>query len=122
VYEAYNMYGTIAPGTLGWGNYTEHCGGYLWALTEGPLGVDFDSDRESVATLHPHFPSEWTQAQTRIYLRGTRVRIEYARTGGKATVSLVGEEGPAQPIRVVLPAGGAQVIRVAAGVQRTFDL
>jgi hypothetical protein len=122
VYEAYNMYGTIAPGTLGWGNYTEHCGGYLWALTEGPFGLDFDSDGEAVATFHPHFPSEWTQAQARIYVRGTRVKIEYAHTSEKATVSLIGEEGPAQPIRVVLPRGGAQVVRIAAGVQRTFDL
>ncbi len=122
VYEAYTMFGTVAPGTLGWGNYTEHCGGYIWSLVEGPLGLDFDSDRDAVATLNPRFPEEWDRAEARVYVRGTRVRIEYARAGGKTTVSLSGEEGEAQPIRIVLPGGGFEIIRLGAGAQRTFQL
>ena len=120
VYEAYTMFGTVAPGTLGWGNYTEHCGGYIWSLIEGPFGLDFDSDRDAVATLKPRFPEEWDRAEARVYVRGTRVRIEYARTGGKTTVSLSGEEGEAQPIRIMLPGGGSEIIRLGAGARRTF--
>jgi hypothetical protein len=49
------------------------------------------------------------------------VKVEYARSGGKATVSLSGEAGAEQPIRVVLPQGKAQLVRIGAGVKRSFD-
>ena len=122
VYEAYTMDGKVVPGTLGWGNYTEHCGGFILALIGGPFGLDFDSDHEAVATFSPQFPKEWTQSQADIYIRGTRIKVEYARAGGKATVSLSGEAGAEQPIRVVLPQGKTQLVRIGAGVKRTFDL
>ena len=122
VYEAYNMDGTVVPGTLGWGNYTEHCVGFIMALIGGPFGLDFDSDHEAVATFSPQFPQQWTNAQSEVYVRGTRLKIEYTRTGAKATVTLSGEAGAEQPIRVVLPQGKAQVVRIGAGVKRTFDL
>jgi hypothetical protein len=122
VYEAYTMDAKIAPGTLGWGNYTEHCGGFIMALMEGPFGMDFDSDHEADATFSPRFPKAWTSAQAEVYVRGTRVKIEYARAGGKAKVTLSGESGPEQPIRVVLPQSATQLARIGAGVKRTFDL
>jgi hypothetical protein len=121
VYEAYTMDGTVVPGTLGWGNYTEHCGGFIMALIGGPFGLDLDSDHDAVATLAPQFPKEWTYAQADVYIRGARVKIQYARTGGKATLSLSGEAGTEQPIRVVLPQGGTQLVRIGAGVKRSFD-
>lgn len=121
VYEAYTMDGQVVPGTLGWGNYTEHCGGFIMALMGGPFGFDFDSDREAVATFAPQFPDEWTKASTQIYVRGTRMRIEYVRTGTKSTVSLIGEEGAEQPIRVTVPKGTTKIVRIGAGTHRTFD-
>ena len=121
VYEAYRMDGTVVPGTLGWGNYTEHCGGFILALIGGPFGLDLDSDHDAIATFTPQFPKEWTSAQADVYVRGTRIKVEYARSGEKATVSLSGETGPQQPIRVVLPHGGPQLIRIGAGVKRSFD-
>jgi hypothetical protein len=122
VYEAYKMDGSVVPGTLGWGNYTEHCGGFIMALIGGPFGLDFDSDHEAVATFAPQFPKEWTSAQAEVYVRGTRLKVEYARTGAKATVTLSGEAGAEQPIRVVLRRGGTQLVRIGAGGKRTFDL
>ncbi len=121
VYEAYKMDGSVVPGTLGWGNYTEHCGGFIMALIGGPFGLDFDSDHDAVATFAPQFPKEWTSAQAEVYVRGTRIKVEYARTGAKATVTLSGEAGAEQPIRVVLRRGGTQLVRIGAGGKRTFD-
>ena len=121
VYEAYTMSGRVAPGTLGWGNYTEHCGGYIWALVEGPLGLSLESDQEALATLHPRFPQEWSSAQTQLWLRGSRITVDYSRSGGKLTVRMKGEEGPARPIRVVSPKAESQICLIGAGTTKSFE-
>jgi hypothetical protein len=122
VYEAYTMAGKIAPGTLGWGNYTEHCGGFIWALVEGPLGLSLESDQEALATLHPgRFPQQWSSAQTQVWLRGTRIAIDYSRSGGRLTVSINGAEGAARPIRVVFPKGESQICLIGAGTTKSFE-
>jgi len=121
VYEAYTMAGKVAPGTLGWGNYTEHCGGYVWALVEGPLGLSLDNDPEALATLHPRFPQQWSSAQTQLWLRGTRITVDYSRSGGKLIISMKGEEGAARPIRVVSPQGESRIYLVGAGKEESLE-
>ncbi|HXX21836.1 MAG TPA: hypothetical protein VEO19_01650 [Terriglobia bacterium] len=121
VYEAYTMSGKIAPGTLGWGNYTEHCGGYIWALVEGPLGLSFERDREALATLRPQrFPHEWSSAQAQFWVRGTRILLDYNRSGDRLTVRITGEEGAERPIRVVSENGKPQIWLIGAGVTKSL--
>src|ERR1035437_7705349 len=55
IYEAYDMNGKIVQGTDGWGNYTEHSGGYIWAIVEGLFGFNFDSDNKAVASINLNF-------------------------------------------------------------------
>ncbi|MGD0129802.1 MAG: hypothetical protein ABSF46_31155 [Terriglobia bacterium] len=122
VYEAYTMAGKIAPGTLGWGNYTEHCGGYIWALVEGPLGISLESDPDALATVRPgRFPRQWSTAQTQFWLRGTRVLLEYSRSGGGLSVRIQGEGGAARPIRVVSPKGEAEIYLIGEGTTRSLE-
>ena len=120
VYEAYDMYGDIVPGTLGWGNYTEHSGGYLWAVVGGPFGISFDSDAAAVATVSPQFPDNWPSADATVYLRGSRVKVTYERRDGKSILSLEGD-GAAQPVRVILPGGEVRLVHVGAGGRQTFE-
>lgn len=120
VYEAYDMYGDIVPGTSGWGNYTEHSGGYIWAVVGGPFGISFDSDAEAVATVAPQFPEDWPSADLTVYIRGSRVKISYARRQEDATLSLE-SEGAAQPVRVILPGGERRLIYIGAGNPQTLD-
>lgn len=122
VYESYKMDGTVDNGTLGWGNYTEHCGGFLMALLGGPFGVDFDSDHLANATIRPRFPEDWTHAEAEVYVRGTEIKITFNRANGKPTLSLTGEEGAAQPIRVTLPNGEQRIVRIGAGAKESFAL
>jgi hypothetical protein len=119
VYEAYDMYGDIVPGTLGWGNYTEHSGGYMWAVAEGPFGADFDSDEQAVATFAPQFPAEWTTASAEYYVRGTRVRVGYARTGATARLAISGT-GAAQPVRVRTGDGRSEIVQAGTGFNRSW--
>lgn len=122
VYEAYTMSGKIAPGTLGWGNYTEHCGGYIWALVEGPLGVSFDSDPEALATVRPErFPQQWSSAQAQFWLRGTRITLGYSRREGKLILRIMGEEGPARAIRVVSPKRESEIYSVGGGTTKSVE-
>jgi len=123
VYEAYTMFGTIAPGTLGWGNYTEHCGGYLWALTEGPFGIDFDGDQEALAVIHPQFPSDWTAARTRFFLEGTECSLEISRPdSGKPGVIRLSGRGDMRPVRLLLPGRAPELVTIGSGsqVERPF--
>ena len=123
VYEAYTMSGKIAPGTLGWGNYTEHCGGYIWALVEGPLGISMERDPEALATVRPErFPQQWSSAQTQFWLRGTRITLDYNRSGGRLVLTINGEEGPPRPIRVVSPKGGFEIYSIGAGTTKSIEL
>ena len=120
VYEAYDMYGDIDPGTKGWGNYTEHCGGYFWAMAEGPFGVSFDSDGQAVATIEPRFPTEWTSASAEFYVRGTRLQISFARSGGVGRLSLVAH-GDSQPVRIRLPNEQVEIVRAQTGFTRSWS-
>jgi hypothetical protein len=120
VYEAYDMYGDIVQGTSGWGNYTEHCGGYLWAVSEGPFGADFDSDEQAAATVQPRFPAEWTSASAEFYVRGTRLRMIFARSGGMGRLTLSASGAP-QLVRVRLEDGRTEIVRAQTGITRNWS-
>jgi hypothetical protein len=120
VYEAYDMYGDIVTGTAGWGNYTEHSAGYVWAVAGGPFGADFDSDEHAVATIEPRFPSEWTSASAEFYVRGTRLKMAYSRSGGVGQLSLSAMGGP-QQVRIRRPGGGDEVVRAQTGFTRSWS-
>ncbi len=121
VYEAYTMWGTIAPGTLGWGNYTEHAGGYLWALTEGPFGIVLESDGEALATITPRFPGAWSHADTSVQVRGTKIRVDYDRAAGGSRKLTIKGDGEQQPIRLILPGRSPRLIRVGSGVSESVE-
>ncbi len=114
VYEAYDMRGNVYVGTGGWGNYTEHCGGYIWAVIEGPFGISFESDLEATATMEIRFPESWSTADATIFLRGTRITIAFRRDTHDSFLKLFGEGEP-RSIRIILPNGTAQIIRVGTG-------
>jgi hypothetical protein len=119
-YEAYDMFGNISFGTAGWGNYTEHAGGYVWAVIGGPLGVDFDSDEHAVATIAPRLPAEWTSASTELYLRGTKLKMDYSRAGRIGKLSLSASGGP-QFVRVRQPGGTEEIVRAQTGFTRSWS-
>jgi len=121
VYEAYSMWGTIAPGTLGWGNYTEHAGGYLWALTEGPFGIVLESDGEALGTITPRFPETWSHADTTVRVRGTTIQINYDRAAGGSRKLTIRGDGDRQPIRLVLPVRGPRLIQVGSGGSESIE-
>jgi hypothetical protein len=119
IYEAYNMAGEVVPGTQGWGNYTEHCGGFIWSVAEGIFGLRFESDGEAAASLEPAFPRDWSAASIDFYIRGTRCHLEHSSipAGRRLLVSAI---GPAQPVRIRLPGKEASVHLIGAGT--TVDL
>lgn len=121
VYEAYDMMGIIDKGTKGWGNYTEHCGGYVWALSEGPFGLECDSDEQALATMTPRFPPDWTNASMDFYMRGTKLRAEFHRTGTKGTLEITGA-GPAVPLRVTVPGGKSEIAQVGGNAVRKWTV
>lgn len=121
VYEAYDMMGIIDKGTKGWGNYTEHCGGYVWALSEGPFGLECESDEQSLATMAPRFPRDWTGASMDFYLRGTKLRAEYRRSGEKGLLQISGE-GPAVPLRVALPGRKPEIVHAGGSSIRKWTV
>ncbi len=116
VYEAYDMSGKPVGGTLGFGNYTEHSGGYIWAVAEGVFGVDFDSDAEAVATIRPHIPATCASADAALYVRGTRIELRFDSNGKRMTLSA---KGPAQRIRLYTGAR-SEVISAGDGFRRQF--
>jgi hypothetical protein len=119
VYEAYDMYGDIVPGTKGWGNYTEHCGGYIWAVAGGPFGTDFDSDAQAAATIKPQFPEGMTSASGDFYLRSTRFSMVYSLAGEKGQLTLSANGRP-QPVRVRLPDGREEIVRLETGFKKNW--
>jgi hypothetical protein len=114
VYEAYDMDGNVVLGTDGWGNYTEHSGGYIWSLIEGPFGITFDSDSVAKATINHRIPESWNSATAVFYIRGTRVLIKYKRTGKNLQLNF-DANGPLQPIRIILQDGKSKVMKVGTG-------
>ena len=74
IYEGYSMNGNFEQGcsTKGYGDYTEHCAGLVWAVVEGIFGARLDSDMSdnTVAAIEPQFPPEWRTASMRVPLRG----------------------------------------------------
>lgn len=85
IYEGYSMKGDFKKGggcsTKGFGDYTEHCGGYIWAVVEGMFGLNLDSDsaKRTVASIYPQLPPEWNTASLRIPLRGMELRLKWER-------------------------------------------
>ena len=118
IYEAYDMSGRLAPGTSGWGNYTEHIGGYFWSVIDGPFGMDFTRDAEASATIRPRFPASWSGAEAILYLRGARVKAAYS-SGIKGRGLSLQVEGAPRTLRVILPAGKVRIVKVTPGNPRT---
>lgn len=114
IYEAYDMSGNLASGTSGWGNYTEHIGGYFWSVIEGPFGIDFTRDSEASAAIRPRFPASWTSADAAVYIRGAKVKVSYSSGNAGRVLSLMGEGEP-RSIRIVPPNGKARVVKVGMG-------
>lgn len=114
IYEAYDMAGNLAHGTSGWGNYTEHIGGYLWSVIEGPFGIELTKDAQADATIQPRFPASWTNADAVIYLRGSRLKISYSCGAAGRALSLWGEGEP-RAIRIKPPVGNARIVKVGSG-------
>lgn len=114
VYEAYDMEGKVVPGTAGWGNYTEHAGGYLWAMVEGPFGIDFESDNEAVANVRPRYPDFWKSAEVELFIRGMKCRIAFQRKPDVTEYTISGE-GPRQPIRMILPGQPPKIYQIGDG-------
>ena len=110
IYEAYDMNGKIVEGTYGWGNYTEHSGGYIWAIVEGIFGFSFDSDNNASATMNPNFPDNWTNAEISVIIRGTKVHVSYSHLQERQ-LKFTGE-GKIQRLRIKLPDGKTQIILV----------
>lgn len=117
VYEAYDMKGEPVRGTLGFGNYTEHSGGYIWAVAEGLFGIDFDSDAEAVATIRPHIPAGRQSASAAFYLRGTRIGLRFNGTTRRLTLSA---HGPVQRIRLYTGTK-SQLVTAGDGYNRQFQ-
>jgi len=114
IYEAYNMAGEIVPGTQGWGNYTEHCGGFIWSVAEGIFGVRFESDGEAVASLEPALPRDWSGASIDFYSRGELYHVEHSTMPGGRRLH-ASATGAAQPVRIRLPGKEASVHLIGAG-------
>lgn len=117
IYEAYDMQGNIIKGTSGWGNYTEHSGGYIWTVVEGVFGFNFDSDEKVAATMKPNFPNEWESADITVFIRGTKVRAVYSSEQNRQ-LQFTGE-GTLQKLCVILPNGKKQIIIVGDGKTQT---
>ena len=83
IYEGYSMNGNFKKGcsTKGYGDYTEHCAGLVWAVVEGIFGARLDSDMsdKTVAAIEPQFPPEWRTASMRVPLRGYVLRLSWER-------------------------------------------
>jgi len=88
IYEGYDMTGCglqkCGCTTEGYGDYLEHCGGLIWAVTEGVFGLNFDTfagyENEgtyvatmSIFTLQGLAFVSWRIASIRFYLRGAGV-------------------------------------------------
>jgi hypothetical protein len=121
VYEAYDMYGEVDQGTSGWGNYTEHSGGYVWALSEGPFGLFCDSDEEALATVAPRFPPHWRDASIVFMVRGTRLTASYRRGDASGQLTIQSSGAP-MPVRVMLPDGASRVLRLRDGSSESWPL
>jgi hypothetical protein len=119
IYEAYDMNGKIVEGTYGWGNYTEHSGGYIWAIVDGIFGFNFDSDDKAAASIHPNFPDDWKNAEISVIIRGTKVHVSYSHLQGRR-LQFTGK-GVVQKLRVTLPAGNTQIILVGDGRTQTVN-
>jgi hypothetical protein len=110
IYEAYDMNGKIVQGTYGWGNYTEHSGGYIWAIVEGIFGFSFDSDNKAAASMNPNFPDEWKNADIKVIIRGTNVNVSYSHLQ-KRQLKFTGT-GKVQNVRINLPDGTTKILLV----------
>lgn len=112
IYEAFDMDGNVVKGTDGWGNYTEHAGGYIWSILEGPFGVNFESDSQAVASITLRFPATWTSSEAIFYLRGSKIKINY--TNSKDHILTITGEGKDMIIRINFPDGTIKLIKISA--------
>lgn len=119
IYEAYDMMGKIVEGTNGWGNYTEHSGGYIWAIVEGIFGFNFDSDIKAAASMHPNFPDDWKDADISVIIRGTKIHVSYSYLQDRQ-LHFTGTGKP-QKLLINLPSGKNQIIMVGDGKTQTIS-
>jgi hypothetical protein len=118
IHEAYDMAGNLVQGSAGWGNYTEHAGGYYWSVVGGPFGIDFDPQDGALATVRPRFPSSWTQADAVFVVRGSHLRLTYTADRWTRKLTLEGEGEP-RAIRVITPDGKIRILTLGPGKPKT---
>ena len=111
--ESYHMDGSVGgdQGT----DYLEHCGGFVWAMIDGPFGVSFDSDAEAAATIEPQLGS-WPAASAHVVVRGVNVSITGAKGQAatlKAVASTEASSGQKVTLRLVQH-GKAELVTVAS--------
>jgi len=110
----------------GFGDYLEHCAGFLWAVSEGLFGLDLDSTSsrnhsssepewddkfDSDARIDPRFPRGWHEASTSVFLRGGLLNVSWSRP----QLALLWSGSPHQEgVRIWLPARCHQGLRPGA--------
>lgn len=104
IMESYTMAGTVGtdPGT----DYLEHCAGFVWALVDGPLGVNFDSDMEAVATISPQLSPSWDEASAYLVFRGVNVSVHVSHAGKTTLSSVAGGVGAGKSVKIRVVEGG----------------
>lgn len=125
VYESYDMLGRV--GTDNGSDYLEHCAGFIWSVTDGPFGFNFDSDTKAAATITPRFDPSWRGTSANVIVRGVNVSMTWTNTkggsgplraqrryrnGGKTT--LIGHGGD-KPIHIRLVENGESRILTLGG-------
>ena len=105
IMESYTMAGIV--GTNAGIDYLEHCAGFVWALVDGPLGVNFDSDMEAAATISPQ---SWDEASAFLVFRGVNVSVHVSHTGKTTLRSVAGGVGTGKSVKLRVVEGGRSSI------------
>lgn len=105
IYEGYDMNGCglhkCGCTTSGYGDYLEHCGGFIWTIIEGVFGINFDSTINYTATIAPRFPLSWANANASVYIRGTNVQVLWERySNADATLTISQTGGTNQQLKL----------------------
>jgi len=110
------MNGRPVAGTNGGGNYTEHSGGYIWAILEGPFGIDFCSDKDAMANIHIRFPEKWINASASVYIRGIKLYLSYNNINGHKSLDLRVEDDEKRIIkfRVIYPDKNIKIFKISS--------
>ena len=108
IMESYTMAGIV--GTNAGIDYLEHCAGFVWALVDGPLGVNFDSDMEAAATISPQLSQSWDEASAFLVFRGVNVSVHVSHTCKATLRSVEGGVGTGKSVKLRVVEGGRSSI------------